>query len=63
MENKSNGKPTSTRPKDRSLEAYKAWVKDLVKRFTTQKDELNLSEKEWIESWKEYWEEKSNITQ
>jgi hypothetical protein len=56
MEEKSNKKPTRSRPKDKSLEAYKAWVRELSGRFTTQEHEINLTEKEWIESWKEYWE-------
>jgi hypothetical protein len=62
MEKKSNEKQTATRPKDKSFEAYKAWVKDLVERFTTSKHELDLTEKEWRESWQEYWKEKSRIT-
>ena len=60
VKDKLNGKPTETRPKDRSFEAYKTWVRDLVKRFLTQKDNVNLTETEWKKSWIEYWEEKSN---
>ena len=56
MEEKSNEKSTLSRPKDRSLEAYKAWVKELGSMFMTQEYEINLTEKEWIESWEEYWE-------
>jgi len=59
MEEKSNEQPTISRPKDKSLEAYKAWVKELAGRFTTHKYKVNLTEKEWIESWKEYWAGKS----
>jgi hypothetical protein len=56
MEEKSNEKPTLSRPKDKSLEAYKDWIKELARKFTTQEHEIDLTEKEWIESWEEYWE-------
>ena len=56
MEEKSNEKPTLSRPKDKSLEAYKDSIKELARKFTTQEHEIDLTEKEWIESWEEYWE-------
>jgi len=43
-------------PKNKSLEAYKDWVKDIAKRLT--KTEFLLSEQEWTESWKEFWKGK-----
>lgn len=47
-------------PKDMSLDAYKAWFMEAVKRLTKAGTEINLTEEEWIESWREYWEEESN---
>lgn len=53
MQWKPNKKVDVSLPKDRSLEAYKAWVKELAKRLT--KTEFELTEEEWIENWKEFW--------
>ena len=60
MKDKSNEKPTISRPKDNSLEAYKAWLMEIIKRLTKEGTEVRLTEDEWIASWKEYWEEKSH---
>jgi hypothetical protein len=56
MEKKPGNKVALSLPKDKSLEAYKEWVKDIAKRLT--KTEFLLSEQEWIESWKEFWKAK-----
>jgi hypothetical protein len=53
MEWKPSKKIEVSQPKDRSLDAYKAWVRELAQRLT--KTELKFTEQEWIESWKEYW--------
>ena len=42
-------------PNDKSLEAYKVWIRELSSRFTTDKLEIKLTQQEWIASWKEYW--------
>ena len=60
MENKSDERPTVPGPKDRSLEAFKAWIKELIDRFTSQKNEIILTEEEWVRYWKEYWREQTN---
>jgi hypothetical protein len=59
MKDKSSEKPTRSSPKDKSLEAYKVWIQELARRFTTQKYEVDLTDGEWVVSWKEYWREKS----
>lgn len=46
-----------SRPKDQSLEAYKAWITEIANRLTTQKTAINLTEEEWIENWEEFWEQ------
>ena len=59
METKENNGGKLSRPKDRSLEAYKAWVIEIAQRLTTQKTMIELTEDEWRKSWKEYWQQNS----
>ena len=47
-----------SRPKDRSFEAYKAWITEIAERLTTDKNKLKMTEAEWIQSWKEFWKQK-----
>jgi hypothetical protein len=56
MENKPGEKVVLSLPKDKSLEAYRVWVTEIAKRLT--KTEFVLSEKEWVENWKEFWKGK-----
>jgi hypothetical protein len=62
MEKQRNNPLVSTRPKDKSLEAYKAWMRELIERFTTPSTQIEFTEKEWRENWQEYWKEHSKIT-
>ena len=48
---------TISRPRDKSVEAYKAWIMEISQRLTTAKQAIELTESEWRASWKEYWEE------
>jgi hypothetical protein len=57
METKSYTKVVPSHPSDRSLEAYKVWIRELSNRFTTNKPEIKLTQQEWITSWKQYWNE------
>lgn len=52
-------KGTSEGPKDTSLEAYKTWFLELVKRFTKEGTDIKLSEAEWVASWQEFWKEQA----
>ncbi len=45
-------------PADRSLAAFKAWIKELSMRFTTTREAIQLSEQEWMEAWADYWSKK-----
>ena len=47
-----------SRPKDRSLEAFKIWMTEIAERLTTQKVMINLTEEEWKKNWKEFWQHK-----
>jgi hypothetical protein len=47
-----------SRPKDKSVEAYKAWIMEIAKRLTTQYSAIKLTETEWVANCKEYWTEK-----
>jgi hypothetical protein len=60
MENKPEKKVVASQPKDRSFEAYKVWMVDIYKQFTTNQGKIKLTEEDWIANWKEYWEENSN---
>jgi hypothetical protein len=50
---------SSSRPKDQSLEAYKDWIHEIVRRLTTRSTQIELTEAEWIMFWKDFWKEKS----
>ena len=43
-----------SRPKDKSLDAYKAWIKEMTFHLTS-KNESVMTEEEWMERWKEFW--------
>ena len=60
MENSSHQKTTLSRTKDKSLEAYKAWIMEIAKRLTTKETEIKLTEEEWIAHWKAFLKEKPN---
>lgn len=61
MENKPYKKISVSRPRDQSLEAYKDWMMELAKRLTTEKTGIKWTEKEWIENWKKFWQDKSPL--
>jgi len=48
---------TISRPRDKSVEAYKAWIMEIAQWLTTAKELIQFTEKEWLTSWKEYWQE------
>jgi len=56
MENKSFKKVAVFRPKDESLEAYKAWMTQLARKLTA--DTIKWTEEEWIANWKKFWKER-----
>jgi hypothetical protein len=43
------------RPRDKSLEAYKDFVRDFVKALGG-KDDQDMSEEQWAADWKAFWE-------
>ena len=54
MENLLHQKTNLSRTKDKSLEAYKAWIMEIARRLTTAETEIKLTEQEWIENWKAF---------
>ncbi len=49
-------KPTLARPKDESLESFKAWITEFTARITgNSEDDGSISEDEWVRLWKEFW--------
>ena len=59
MRRQRNQKGTSEGPEDKSLEAYKTWFLELIKKFTKEGTDVKLSEAEWVASWQEYWKEQA----
>ena len=59
METTLNKSLTLSRPKDRSVEAYKAWMMEIARRLTTEPKAIKLTQAEWVAHWKEFWTEKS----
>jgi hypothetical protein len=42
-----------SRPKDKSLQAYKDWIKGIVSHLFPDAEET-MSEEKWVESWKKF---------
>lgn len=45
-----------SRPKDKSLEVYKAWILDMCEHLTGKRED-DMSEERWTELWKAFWKE------
>jgi hypothetical protein len=43
-----------SRPKDKSLEAYKAWIKELTFKLTGKNDDP-MTDEMWITRWENFW--------
>jgi len=49
-------KVTLSRPKDKSLEAFKAWINELATRLTgSADDDGSMSEDDWKKAHEEFW--------
>jgi hypothetical protein len=48
---------TLSGPKDRSLNSYKDWIRDIARRLTTPKSNIQFTEKEWTTNWKDFWKD------
>ena len=46
METQLTNKVTFSRPKDKSVEANKAWIMEIAERLTTAKNKIELTEAE-----------------
>jgi hypothetical protein len=61
MDNKPYKVFAVSRPKDKSLEAYKAWITEIAERLTTNRMGISWTEEEWIANWKKFWQERSGV--
>ncbi|MDD4794930.1 MAG: hypothetical protein PHX97_05960 [Dehalococcoidales bacterium] len=43
------------RPADKSLAAYKGFILDMQEHLTGNRND-SMSEEEWVDSWREFWE-------
>lgn len=55
MKNKSHQVINVLRPKDKSLEAYRAWMKGIASQLAREA-EIGWTEEQWIEKWKDFWQ-------
>jgi len=55
-------RPLFSRPKDDSLEAFKAWIGEMFTHLTGR-TESSMTEEEWVESWKKFWSKASEISE
>lgn len=44
-----------SRPKDTSLQAYKAWILEIAEKMTGKPAVNNLSDDQWVKKWQEFW--------
>ena len=44
-----------SQPKDRSLEAYKAWIREIVKHIAGKAPRKQMTDEQWEVKWKEFW--------
>jgi hypothetical protein len=58
MKSQTRDRVTMSGPKDQTLNAYKAWIRDIARRLTTEKSSIKLTEAEWAAYWKDFWREK-----
>ena len=58
MKSQTTDRETMSGPKDQSLNAYKAWIRDIARRLTTTKSAIELTEAEWTAYWQDFWKEK-----
>ena len=50
------GKVLLARPKDRSFEAFKAWILEFMKHLTGREGEDGtMTEEQWRALWQEFW--------
>jgi len=49
------------RPKDKSLEAYKAWMNGIASQLDPEA-EIEWMEEQWTEKWKNYWQKQEKRT-
>jgi len=58
METQLNNNLTVSRPRDKSIRAYKDWIMEIAARLITEKNTIRFTEAEWLLNWREYWKEK-----
>ncbi|MFN8382751.1 MAG: hypothetical protein U0V02_12460 [Anaerolineales bacterium] len=51
-----------SRPRDKSLQAFKDWIENMVKRLNPNAEEVVITEEEWIKDWKKFWDEEDNTS-
>ena len=57
MDDKPYKRISVSRPTDKSLEAYKVWIRELAQKLE-KNGEVKWTEEEWLANWKKFWKEK-----
>jgi hypothetical protein len=50
-----------SRPRDKSLQAYKAWILNTLKRINPDAKDDSMTEEKWIEHWQKFWSKADDI--
>jgi len=46
---------TLSRPKNKSLKSYKAWIMSLTAALSGNPEKDDMTQEEWTEAWKDFW--------
>ena len=46
---------TLSRPKDKTLKSYKAWIMSLTSTLSGKPEKDDMTREEWTKLWKEFW--------
>jgi hypothetical protein len=46
---------TLSRPKNKSLKAFKEWIMSLTSTMTGKPEKDDMAKEEWTKCWKEFW--------
>ena len=51
-----------SRPRDKSLQAYKDWIQDMTRRLNPNAEDT-MTDEEWIDGWKKFWAKVDSVSE